>query len=243
MRNWFNSVKQGLKEWWRIWRWVIYTFTFALVTIFAFPYLPDRYDPTAPIDLTEERTFVTPLKFRMMAQSYSACVEAVERAGVRVAAHSISSNERGCGMDEGLVLNRSRYPYEGPVRLTCPMMAALTQWEIHVVAPAAQKHLGTDVSSIVHYGTYSCRNVNGLATGRRSAHATANAIDIAGFRLEDGRTVSLLENWDSGDARAAFLRDVRDGSCDMFRTVLSPDYNARHKDHFHFEMGRWGICR
>ena len=33
-------------------------------------------------------------------------------------------------------------------------------------------------------------------------------------------------------------------ACKRFRTVLSPDYNAAHHDHFHFDMGgRGGFCR
>ena len=47
---------------------------------------------------------------------------------------------------------------------------------------------------------------------------------------------------------AAFLREVRDGACDLFATVLSPDYNAAHADHFHLDQAArgaigWRGCR
>lgn len=236
-----------LKAWWRKWRAFILVFGFALVSIFAFPLLPDRYDPSTPIDLTVAPTFVTPIKMARINRSFPACVNAVRAAGLEVEAHSISSDEQGCGMDQGLLLKQGRYVYGGGVTMTCPMMAALAQWEIHLVGPAAQEHLGTDVSSVVHYGTYSCRNINGALAGPRSAHATGQALDVAGFKLVDGGQVSLLHDWDADDdnddGKAAFLRDVRDGSCGVFSTVLSPDYNENHKDHFHFEVGGWGICR
>ena len=59
----------------------------------------------------------------------------------------------------------------------------------------------------------------------------------------------MVRDWDSADARkAAFLRDIRDGACGMFTTVLSPDYNAAHRDHFHLDQANrgmmgWRACR
>ena len=69
-----------------------------------------------------------------------------------------------------------------------------------------------------------------------SEHATANAYDIAGFKLADGRMVTLKQGW-NGSA-GTFLRDLRLSACLLFNMVLSPDYNADHADHFHFDMGR-----
>ena len=39
----------------------------------------------------------------------------------------------------------------------------------------------------------------------------------------------------STDAQAEF--------CRIFGAVLSPDYNAAHANHFHFDMGYWMTCR
>ena len=70
-------------------------------------------------------------------------------------------------------------------------------------------------------------------------------IDIAGFVLEDGRRISVLRDWNDDEEERRFLRVVRDGACGVFATVLSPDYNAAHADHFHFDQAaRWsGVCR
>jgi len=42
------------------------------------------------------------------------------------------------------------------------------------------------------------------------------------------------------------LQAVRGGACGYFTTVLSPDYNAAHADHFHLDqakrLGGWGAC-
>lgn len=132
--------------------------------------------------------------------------------------------------------------------VSCPVAAALALWEWHVVQPAAQRHLGQRVDAVEHLGTYSCRRVNGRADGEWSEHATANAIDVASFRLADGRRVSVLADWQGGGAEAAFLRQVRDGACRLFTTVLSPDYNEAHRDHLHLDQASrgargWRGCR
>jgi hypothetical protein len=121
-------------------------------------------------------------------------------------------------------------------------------WEWNVVAPAAQRHFGTRVTAIEHFGSYNCRRMYGRDAGAWSEHATANALDIAAFRLADGRRVSVVGDWEGTSQERAFLREIRDGACPLFATVLSPDYNAAHRDHFHLDqadrggMG-WRACR
>jgi hypothetical protein len=132
--------------------------------------------------------------------------------------------------------------------LQCPVAAALALWEWHVVQPAARRHFGRPVAAIDHYGGHSCRRLYGREGGAWSEHARANAVDVAGFTLAGGRRIRVLGGWERGGAETAFLREVRDGACRLFSTVLSPDYNAAHSDHFHLDeapRGAWGwrACR
>jgi hypothetical protein len=91
-------------------------------------------------------------------------------------------------------------------------------------------------------GSYSCRTVAG--TSRLSGHATANAIDVAGFVLEDGRRVSLKPDWHGGTpAEREFLRVVFKSACKRFGMVLGPDYDRAHADHFHLEGSETEFCR
>ncbi|MGF1954234.1 extensin family protein, partial [Lactococcus lactis] len=84
------------------------------------------------------------------------------------------------------------------------------------------------------FGTYACRATIGTATTRLSGHAIANAVDIGGFILADGRRVTVLADWNGPDpAVREFLRVVHASACKRFGTVLSPDYNAAHRNHFH----------
>jgi hypothetical protein len=128
----------------------------------------------------------------------------------------------------------------GPV--ACPLANTFAGWARYGVDRAARQILGSPLVRIETMGSYSCRNVAG--SGRRSAHATAEAIDIAAFVLADGRTISVLGGWSSGDAREReFLRVVHQSACKRFGTVLGPDYNAAHRDHLHVELGGGSFCR
>lgn len=131
---------------------------------------------------------------------------------------------------------------------SCAMAAALALWERDIVQPAALEHFGHPVTRLHHVGSYSCRRLYGRSVGGYSEHATANAFDVIGFTFADSRTISVLRDWERDGPGAAFLRDVRDGGCRLFATVLSPDYNAAHADHLHFDQAQrgvsgWGLCR
>lgn len=157
-----------------------------------------------------------------------------------------------CGYRDGILLSggdaRVAGFSPGGLVTSCPVGAALLLWDQRVVQPAAQRHFGTGVSALLHAGSYSCRRLYGGDQGAWSEHATADAVDVIGFRLANGRTVSVLRDWDKEGASAAFLRDVRDGGCRLFTTVLSPDYNAAHRDHLHVDTADrgatgWSACR
>lgn len=161
-------------------------------------------------------------------------------------------DDRRCRFTDGVQIQpeSNRSIAYSPSRLitSCPVAAALSLWEREVVQPAARRHFGSRVVGIEHAGSFSCRRLYGKAEGRFSEHATADAIDILGFRLAGGRRLSVRRGWRGNTAEAAFLHDVRDGACDTFSTVLSPDYNAAHADHFHFDQADrgaigWRLCR
>lgn len=131
---------------------------------------------------------------------------------------------------------------------SCPVAAALVLFERDVLQPAARRHFGKGVAMIDHAGSYSCRRLYGRPEGAFSEHATADALDIIGFRLADGTQISVARDWRSEGPEGRFLRDVRDGSCRLFATVLSPDYNAAHGNHLHLDQAKrgekgWTLCR
>ena len=153
-----------------------------------------------------------------------------------------------CGYADGMRLDDGLTYRPAGLVTSCPVAAALHLLETRVVQPAAQRHFGSEVAQVLHAGSYSCRRLYGRSEGAFSQHATADALDIIGFRLKGDRQVSVLEDWDRTGPEAAFLREVRDGACRLFPTVLSPDYNEAHRDHLHLDvadrgMNGWTVCR
>jgi len=128
----------------------------------------------------------------------------------------------------------------GPVQ--CTVAKTFGDWARFGVDRAARDLLGSPVARIETMGSYSCRNVAG--SQRRSAHARAEAIDVSAFVLENGRRVEVKRDWDGGDAATReFLRVVHKSACKRFGTVLGPQYNAAHADHFHLEGTGAKFCR
>ena len=164
--------------------------------------------------------------------------------GVAFQAVADRTTAPGCGWHGAVRLTGPEWSPRGPV-LTCPLAVAVTTWERDIVRPAARRHMKSNLVGVTHFGTYNCRSVAG--TARASEHSNANAIDIAGFATQRGASVSVRRDWRTPDApgdgeRAAFLRDVHDGACRLFGTVLGPGYNAAHRDHFHLDKARWHFC-
>lgn len=189
---------------------------------------------------------VTPLtrwKLRQAAGDAEQCLSALP-TGSHISLPPLIESE-DCGIDPRLSLSRVGRARVAPVETTCAIALRMAMWERHSLQPAAKRILGASVREILHLSSYSCRPIR-TPEGedrRMSTHATAEAIDITGFVLEDGRRLSLLGDWGSGGPEAAFLRAARDGACDWFRTTLGPDYNTLHRDHFHLQSRGWGLCR
>lgn len=126
--------------------------------------------------------------------------------------------------------------------MTCDLAANFAAWARYGVQPAARLILGAEIERIETFGTYNCRPIAG--SGKLSEHAHSNAIDVSAFLLSDGRRITIQNDWNGDRRTRQFLEAVRASACKRFRTVLSPDYNAAHHDHFHFDMGgRGGFCR
>lgn len=207
--------------------------------------------PWTPLDLTQPIGAFTGRKLTALTADFPACLAALDRAGVRytvlppVAAGA-------CGYADGVRFapggaRTVRYAPAG-LGVACPVAAALALWEWDVVQPAARRHFARNVRTIDHYGSYACRRIAGREGGAFSEHATADAVDIAAFRLSDGSRISVARDWHGTGAKAKFLRDVHAGACRLFATTLGPDYNAAHHDHFHLDQAArgtagWRACR
>lgn len=128
--------------------------------------------------------------------------------------------------------------------MNCAMTARLALWVEKDLQRLAEKHLGSPVRMIHNMASYSCRHRYNDLSRKISQHALANALDIGGFTLANGETISVLKHWDDEEApeKSAFLKAVHATACKRFIVVLGPEANAAHKNHFHFDLGRYRVC-
>jgi hypothetical protein len=203
-----------------------------------------QHNPWAPLDLRDPPGWATQRKLAALRNDPAACRAVLERSSVAFTALP-AAGEGECRREDRTVLAEAPLSPSRPAT-TCAVGAAFELWLRRGVQPAAQDLLGAPVARIEHLGAYNCRRMYGRDTGRWSEHATGNALDIAAFVLEDGQRISVAGNWAGTNVEAAFLRRVRDEACEVFGTVLSPDYNAAHADHFHLDQTArafGGVCR
>ena len=205
--------------------------------------VPNALNPFMPLDVRDAPNWLTGFKLNRLERDAPQCRAVLGGSPLSFSQVPDERTGEGCGFTNAVDVMRSSTSFSSGFKASCPLAVGWALFELHVLQPAAREHLGQAVVRVDHLGTYACRNQYHRDSGRRSEHATANAIDIAGFVLADGTTISVLSDWNGAAFKAAFLRALRDGACRFFDVVLSPAYNEAHRDHFHFDMGDRSACR
>jgi hypothetical protein len=122
----------------------------------------------------------------------------------------------------------------------CGMAVAFPAW-VEEVDSYVKAHDKTQIDTINLSTSYQCRNVDNAKTGNLSFHAFADALDIMGFSLEDGRTISIAPGFNGTPEQGRdILHFARDAACTHFMTVLSPDADSYHQDNMHLDLACHG---
>ena len=166
------------------------------------------------------------------------CLSDLKAKSVRFSALANQSFGSGCRTIDTVKLMDFGTEATNLGAMTCPLAANFTAWARYAVRPAAKQYLGSDVVRIETFGSYSCRNVGGGRSGKLSEHSFGNAVDVSAFVLKDGRRISVLGGWRGSKSEQEFLRRLHQSACKRFGTVLGPDYNGSHANHFHFDMAQ-----
>ena len=150
-----------------------------------------------------------------------------------------------CGIENGVrVRSVSGISLSQHALVDCTTAKALKSWVEKGMKPAVGQ-TGGGVSQIKVAAHFACRTRNNQAGAKVSEHGKGRAIDITGFRLRDGSDITLLQDWDRRGT-GAILRKMHQRACGIFGTVLGPDSDRFHKDHFHFDTARYrsgSFCR
>lgn len=218
--------------------------------------IPEHFNPWAPLDVNAPPGWLTGYKLSRARSEPGRCLAALAQTGMQYDLLPDRVTAPGCGFKNAVRLRSTSVRLGTAPSLSCPMALSFFMWERHALQPAAMQHFGQPVAAVEHLGSYACRNVNrgeGAVPGAsRSRHATADALDVAGLTLANGRRITVLQAWprsgaadaaSTNDPAALLVRDAHRGACRFFNGVLGPDYNAAHRDHLHLETGGYDVCR
>jgi hypothetical protein len=207
--------------------------------------VPPLLNPLPVIDLAEPTPRLVDWRLASIKNYPSMCARTLKVPHIDAQQIPDGPVKDGCGWSNAVRLVSAGGVHASFDKITCEMAVALTLWLEHEVQPLAIELFGQRVASIRSFGSYACRNIVGdpFWSRRRSEHAIANAADIAGFTLADGRQVSVRRHWQSEGAEGRLLREAHARACPYFRAALSPAFNNAHRDHFHLDRGPFSRCK
>ena len=149
------------------------------------------------------------------------------------------SEGNGCGVRNGFRL----YEVDGiklsqPALVTCNVANTFHNWLQKTVQPKALQIYGAQISEIKIAASYSCRPRNNVRGAKLSEHGMGNAIDVAGFSFDNGKQVTVLDDYYGASNDRNFLSSIRRDACGPFHTVLGPGSDSNHRDHIHLDLQR-----
>ncbi len=145
----------------------------------------------------------------------------------------------GCGIERAMrITSVAGVALSQSALMDCGTAKALKTW-IEKAAVPAFRSKGGGLSRLRVAAHYACRTRNSQTGARISEHGKGRAIDISAFYLRDGAAVTVLEGWRAGGSQSRALRKVHQGACGPFGTVLGPESDRFHRDHFHFDTARY----
>ena len=118
-----------------------------------------------------------------------------------------------------------------PATLRCPMAEQVADWLRDDVAPTLAD-AGPPLRFLDNFDSYECRGRNRVRAAMLSEHGRADALDVRGFRLADGREIGLTDIHIAKDLR----EKIRSSSCARFSTVLGPGSDGYHEEHVHLDL-------
>jgi hypothetical protein len=204
--------------------------------------IPPNFLPWGTVVLDAKPGWFANIQLNGLSADGNACRAALGRAQMKFSVMADRKIGEECGFTDVVRADATPIAFSPKPVATCGMTAGLYWWQRRL-DEIAQVELQTSIVRIDQLGTYACRNINSAAEGRRSQHATANAIDIAAFHTADGRVISVVKDYGKATPEGRFLDDAHDSACDLFNIVLGPRYNRLHANHFHIDMGGFQFCR
>lgn len=142
----------------------------------------------------------------------------------------VVSKVKGCGIEDPVKVTAiAGVKLSQPATITCETALATKSWIEKGVQPA----FGKDPVKVLQIaGSYVCRPRNGIRGNKVSEHGRGKAIDVSGFTLTSGKTLSIQGDWRKYKA----IKASHKAACGIFGTTLGPGSDGHHEDHLHFDV-------
>jgi hypothetical protein len=207
--------------------------------------LPAAWSPLPALDLSDPGAWLVDWRIAELKRDRALCARVLKAPQIRATPVNPNPYKDGCGWENAVRISSAGGAALSVGTVSCEVAAGIAMWLAHEVQPRSVAILGSRVTSVQHLGSFACRDVVGrrFLPSVRSQHATANALDIGAFTLADGRTISVLRHWRGSGVEARFLHEIHARACRYFRLAIGPEYNAAHRDHFHYDRGILSRCK
>ncbi|HCM9649236.1 extensin family protein [Enterobacter bugandensis] len=218
-------------------------FILGAIATAGYRWLPSYYNPFTPLNLDDPPGRITQYKLRHLTPEACASLLAQANQKKLIRTQAVADSGGECPLN-----NVVRVRDFGPVSLngsflaSCPLALSSALFVSQQARPLTKRFTGSKLTRIEHLGSFACRNIYHRPDARRSEHATAEALDIAAFRLANGERVTVLNGWKSAKTQP-WLKALLAASCGYYGNGLGPEYNAAHASHFHLGMRGFGLCR
>ncbi|HBD89380.1 MAG: hypothetical protein A2092_00415 [Rhodobacteraceae bacterium GWE1_64_9] len=142
----------------------------------------------------------------------------------------VVSKVKGCGIEDPVKVTAiAGVKLSQPATITCETALATKSWIEKGVQPA----FGKDPVKVLQIaGSYVCRPRNGIRGNKVSEHGRGKAIDVSGFTLTSGKTLSIQGDW----RKYKTIKASHKAACGIFGTTLGPGSDGHHEDHLHFDV-------
>lgn len=155
-------------------------------------------------------------------------------------------SEGTCGIDNPVAVRYvAGVRLSTPATLNCRTANTLADW-VENDAQNAVKKLRSRISEMTVFTSYACRSRNSQPGARMSEHALGNAIDIGVFTLANGVDLSVENDWRDNGKKGQAIRALHGSACGPFGTVLGPNSDRFHYNHFHLDTAAYrsgSYCR
>jgi hypothetical protein len=173
------------------------------------------------------------------AKAEAACRAELKSLGVAFEDAPAVNDGKACGIDKPVLLKGlpGGVTVEPEATVRCDTALQLARWMDGSVKPSLKAAMpGETITVLSQASAYVCKNRNGAAEGRISEHAFGNALDVAGFTLKSGKTITIRPADKEPTLEGAFQRAITEAACLYFTTVLDPGSDAAHQNHLHLDV-------